>query len=156
MAQASTPVFKFAVITSVSTSLKVPTSAITGLTVTPAVRRALLSNIVIDYTVTVDSGVTPDTLITTLLTSVSDGTFLTTLSANSGVVIAGVSTPSVTNLSPTSSPSLAPTSATASSGTHTRSTYSCWNEYAPAGRRLSLSHLRVLYLLLLELKGAIG
>ena len=108
LSQASSASFILALQQSVSTLLEVPVSAVTNVTVT-ANRRMLLSGVIISYTVTVTSDQTPDHFIGVLESSVSDGSFATTLSTNSGVAISSISSIIVLNLSPTSSPTSSPT-----------------------------------------------
>ena len=99
-AQASSAPFLQAIVATVSEQLGVPASAVTGVSVVGR-RRMLLSSVTIAYTVNVTSGVTPDALMTMLQTSVSSGSFLESLSINSGISIAGLSNLVLTNSSPT-------------------------------------------------------
>ena len=84
--------------------MKVPRSAVMGVRVSEG-RRQLLSGVTTAYTVETSSGMTSDTLIANLRSSVDGGSFLTSLKATSGLPITGVSGLIVVQVTPTTSPS---------------------------------------------------
>jgi hypothetical protein len=74
-------------------------------------RRRLLTNSVgVYYTVSVNSGISSDGLITLLQKAVAEGKFLASLKINSGVSITGISSLIILGFTPTTSPSKAPVS----------------------------------------------
>ena len=108
--------FTKSVVDTVISVLGVPDASVTDITTTSSGRR-LLSSVTLSYTVSVAKDMTPEQLIASLQTSVSDGEFLTTFSRKSGLTIDEVTNLQTVDLSVTESAAPAPGTADSSSST---------------------------------------
>lgn len=90
-----------AMVESVSDALGVPASAVT-ITIINGRRnkRALLASVSTTYTLDVDCGMTADMILEKLRESISQGSFLTSMQAKSGLPIISMSTTALTDTTP--------------------------------------------------------
>jgi hypothetical protein len=110
-----TGTFEAALLGSVSDSVGVPTTAVTGVVLPNGSdrkgrRRALLSASCV-CTASVISGMTSDKVLTKLNDAIANGTFLAFLRSRSGLNITSISSASITDATPQISSSVIPTAA---------------------------------------------
>ena len=107
---AEVPSFGKALQKTVSSILGVSMTAVSGARLETNRRRLLSNSVGVYYTVSVNSGISSDGLITLLQKAVADGKFLASLKTYSGVSITGISSLIILGFTPTTSPSKAPVS----------------------------------------------
>ena len=119
--QVLTSSFKAALVLTVSSVLKIPTSAVTKVSIsfnTTDVRhrRMLQSSATVTYDINLNSSSSSEDLVTALQSSISDGSFISTLSTDSGIFSIGITGLVIENDSPTRAPTSSPLQSSTHSG----------------------------------------